>query len=215
MIKCAIFDLDGTLVNTIDDLALSCEHLIKKYGYEANWSMDDYKDFVGNGARLLVQKAFGDTLSDEVLDERFEEFKLYYDEHKLDHARLYDGIKEQLDILKEKGVKLCVVTNKPHIAAVKMCNHFFGENYFESVCGNQKELPRKPDPTTTLLAMKNCGCVQSHTLYFGDSDVDMQTANNAMINAVGVCWGYRSREVLEKYDTYAIIDDISKISKLF
>ena len=215
MIKCAIFDLDGTLVNTIDDIGLSCDYLIKKYGYNANWNEQDYIRFVGSGARLLVDNAFGNSLNEKQLDDMFEEFKLYYDEHKLDHAHLYEGIKDQLDSLKQRGIKLAVVTNKPHIAAVDMCECFFGKDYFISVQGNELKYPTKPDPTTTLLAIDKCGCSKDEVLYFGDSDVDMQTAINAGVKAVGVSWGYRSRKVLQKYNPFAVIDNVKEMSKLF
>ena len=129
-IKCAVFDLDGTLVNTIDDLANACNILMEKYGYDAKWSIDDYKRFVGNGAKKLVERAFGNTLDENTLDERYREFKIVYDRIKLDNAHAYDGIKEQLDIIKAMGVKLCVVTNKPDVAAHGMVEHIFGKDYF-------------------------------------------------------------------------------------
>lgn len=214
-IKCAVFDLDGTLVNTIDDLAGACNILIEKYGYEASWTIDDYKRFVGNGAKKLVSRAFGESLDEETLTARYEEFKPLYDKMKLDHADAYDGIREQLAILKEKGIKMCVVTNKPNVAARGMVEHIFGEGYFDYIIGNVDGVPVKPDPTSTLNALKILDCKPSEAIFFGDSEVDMRTAKNANVEAVGCSWGFRPFEVLFAEHPSVIIDHPSYISKLF
>ena len=106
MIKCAIFDLDGTLVYSIDDLGLATDYVLKQYGKEPKWTTDDYRLFVGNGAKKLVERAFEHKLSPAELEKAYEMFKEKYNEILLDHAHLYDGIKEQLDILKQKGIKI-------------------------------------------------------------------------------------------------------------
>lgn len=213
--KCAIFDLDGTLVNTIDDLAQACRLLLKKYNFTADWSVEDYKSFVGNGAKKLVQRAFNNTLSDDELDKRYQEFKIIYNEIKLNNAHAYDGIKEQLDILKSKGIKLCVVTNKPDEAAKGMVEHIFSKGYFDVIVGATDGVPTKPNPTTTKQALKTVGCSPKDAIYFGDSDVDIKTAKNAGIEAVGVTWGYRSFENLFSQNPSIIIDEPKYISKLF
>ena len=118
-----VFDLDGTLVNTLDDLAGACKILLKRYDFDAQWTMDDYRQFVGNGLKKLVERAFDHTLSEDELNARYAECKEIYDTIKLDHAHAYDGIKEQLGMLKEKGVKLCVVTNKFYILYI--CHYRF------------------------------------------------------------------------------------------
>lgn len=214
-IKCAIFDLDGTLVNTIVDLGRACDLLIEKYGFDADWSEEDYKRFVGNGAKKLVERAFSHTLSEEELNKRYEEFKVLYGEIMLDHTCAYDGIKEQLDLLKKQGIKLCVVTNKPNEAAKGTVEHIFGKNYFDCISGVIDGVPTKPDPTTTLKALETVGCTPEEAIYFGDSDVDMQTAHNANIEAVGVTWGFRSFETLFAQNPSVIIDEPKYISKLF
>lgn len=214
-IKCAVFDLDGTLVNTIDDLAGATEILLKKHNFEANWSLDDYKKFVGNGAKKLVERAFDHTLDEKTLNDRYEEFKPIYDEIKLDHAHAYDGIKEQLQILKDKGIKLCVVSNKPDIAAHGMVEHIFGKGFFDYITGCVDGLPTKPDPTTTLMALSAVDCKPTETIFFGDSEVDMRTAKNADIEAVGCSWGFRSFETLFAEHPSVIIDETSYISSLF
>lgn len=214
-IKCAVFDLDGTLVNTIDDLAAACNILLKKYGYPADWSIDDYKRFVGNGAKKLVFRAFGESIDENTLNDRYDEFKVLYNKMKLDHAHVYDGIKEQLEILKQKGIKLCVVTNKPDKAAKGMVEHFFGKDYFDVIIGAQDNVPTKPNPATTNMALESVQCNAYEAIYFGDSEVDMQTARNAHIEAVGCSWGFRAFSVLFSENPSVIIDNPGYISKLF
>lgn len=213
--KCAVFDLDGTLINTIDDLARACDMLIKKYNASYNWTTEDYKKFVGNGAKKLVSRAFGEALDEDTLNARYEEFKPLYDSIKLDNAHPYDGIIEQLEILKNAGIKLAVITNKPDKAAKGMVEHIFGKDYFDVIIGSVDGVPVKPDPTTTKQALNVLGCTPKEAMFFGDSEVDMRTAKNAQIEAVGCSWGFRSFETLFREHPSIIIDEPSYISKLF
>lgn len=214
-IKCAVFDLDGTLVNTIDDLGAACNKLIEKYGFNAQWNEEDYKKFVGSGAKKLVSRAFKESLDDETLELRYQEFKTIYNDIKLNNAHAYDGITEQLDMLRQKGIKLAVVTNKPDEAAKGMVEHIFGRNYFDVVIGCVDGVAVKPDPATTNMALNAMGCTPKEAIYFGDSEVDMRTAHNAGIEAVGCSWGFRSFETLFKENPSIIIDAPEYISKLF
>jgi phosphoglycolate phosphatase len=214
-IKCAVFDLDGTLVNTIDDLGIACDTLIKKYGFDAKWTVDDYKKFVGSGAKKLVSRAFNHTLDEKTLEQRYEEFKVIYNNIKLDHAYAYEGIVEQLDILKQNNIKLAVVTNKPNEAARGMVEHIFGKDYFDVIIGCVDGVAIKPDPTTTNMALEQLSCKSSEAIYFGDSEIDMQTAKNAGVEAVGCSWGFRPFGVLFKENPSLIIDEPKYISKLF
>ena len=159
-------------------------------------------------------RAFDNTLDDETLNARYEEFKPLYDSMKLNNAHAYDGIKEQLDILKQRGIKLCVVTNKPNVAAVGMVEHIFGKDFFDVIIGCVDGVPVKPDPTTTLKALKMVGCKPFEAIFFGDSEVDVRTAKNANIEAVGCSWGFRSFETLFAENPSIIIDDPRYISKL-
>ena len=213
--KCAVFDLDGTLINTITDLGNACEFLIRKYGFCADWSEDDYMRFVGNGMKKLVERAFKHTLSEGLLNSRLEEFKAFYNEHYLDNTLPYDGVKEQVYALKEQGIKTAVVTNKAEDSAVYIIETLFGKGTFDVIIGQREELPVKPAPDGVFIALKEMGCTAEEALYFGDSNVDMQTAKNAGIDAVGVTWGYRSREELENEGALLIIDEPSEISKCF
>ena len=213
-IKVIVFDLDGTLVNTIDDLKISCDTVLKEYGRDYKWSVDDYKRFVGNGLKKLVERAFDHTLSEDELEIAFRKTSSIYSEIKLDHAHAYNGIKEQLEMLKAKGIKLAVVTNKPEAAAKEMVYTIFGENTFDYIAGAKDGIPHKPAPDSTLNALKNLGFNPDEAIYIGDSNVDMQTARNAKIRSVGVLWGFRSRQELEKEKPFIIIDNPEKISKI-
>lgn len=215
MIKCAIFDLDGTLVNTIVDLAESADFVLQKWGYEKKWTEKDYTSFVGNGARVLLDRAFEHKLSEKELDKALDVFKVKYNETLLDNAFLYDGIRETLDALKAKGIKLAVVSNKPHESTVKMVETLFGKGYFDAVVGASESDPKKPDPFTTNKALKKLGFTAEEAIFFGDSDIDIYTAKNANIESVGCSWGYRSFECLFSAGPSVIIDEPKYIVKLF
>lgn len=215
MIKCALFDLDGTLVDTAEDLGRATEYVLKEYGVNPKWTKDDYIAFVGNGARLLLDRAFEHKLDDKMLDDALALFKEYYNVILLDNAYLYDGVKESLDMLKQQGVKLAVVTNKPHLCAVKMVEELFGNDYFDVVLGATESAPKKPDPYGANLVLERLGCKSSEALFFGDSDVDVYTAHNAHMQSVGCTWGFRSVECLQSALPTALIHSGNEISDIF
>ncbi|MGN1328445.1 MAG: HAD family hydrolase [Eubacterium sp.] len=214
MIKCAIFDLDGTLVDTSQDLGRATAYVLEQFDREAKWTDADYRRFVGNGAKKLLERAFENTLSDEQLDKALDMFKVKYNDILIDNAYVYDGIKEALDAVKQRGVKLAVVTNKPHKSAVKMVEALFGKGYFELITGAHESVAKKPDPFTTNETLKKLGVKPSEAIFFGDSDVDVLTAKNAGVEAVGCSWGFRSFECLLSAAPSAIIDEPKYISKL-
>lgn len=214
MIKCALFDLDGTLADTSADLGRATAWVLEKLGRKAKWSDKDYRAFVGNGARLLLDRAFEHSLSESELDDALELFKVKYNEILLDNAVVYDGIKDALDYLKSKGIKLAVVTNKPHDSAVLMVESLFGRDYFDFVVGAVEDKPKKPDPYSANLALEKLGCNGSEAIFFGDSDVDIHTAKNVGAEAVACSWGFRSFESLFAAGPSVIIDEPSYISKL-
>lgn len=214
MIKCAIFDLDGTLVDTSVDLGRATAYVLEQFGREAKWTDADYRKFVGNGAKKLIERAFEHTLSENEIDKALELFKEKYNEILLDNAYVYDGIKEALDIVKSRGVRLAVVTNKPHLSAVKMVETLFGKGYFELITGAHESVAKKPDPFTTNETLKKLSVKPGEAIFFGDSDVDVFTAKNAGVEAVGCSWGFRSFECLLTAAPSAIIDEPKYISKL-
>ena len=215
MIRCALFDLDGTLVDTLVDLGRACDYVLERYGRKARWSESDYRRFVGNGARKLIDRAFEHTLNEEELDEALVIFKEKYNEILIDNAAIYDGVKEQLDLIRQKGIKIGIVTNKPHHSAVLMAEALFGKGYFDCIYGARKDVPIKPDPYQLKLAIDGFGCKPSEAIYFGDSDIDVFTARNAGVEAIACSWGYRSFECLMAASPSAIIDEPKYIFKLF
>lgn len=213
--KCAVFDLDGTLIDTITDLGNACDYVLKKHGFIAEWTQEDYKHFVGNGMKKLIERAFCHTLDEDTLCEYLSEFKAYYNRIIFEHTVPYKGIPEQLAILKEKGIRLAVVTNKAEESAIIILKHFFEENTFDMITGQRDGIPVKPNPHSVLKTVEFLGCKPSETLYFGDSDVDMITAKNAHIRSVGVTWGFRGYEELNACHPYRIINTPEEISSLF
>lgn len=197
MIKCALFDLDGTLADTVVGLGRATAYVMEHYGLKPHWTEGDYRRFVGNGARLLLDRAFEHRLSDLELDRALELFVKKYNENLLDNAVLYDGVMESLDAVKSKGIKIGVVTNKPHTSAVTMTDRLFGSGYFGFVTGSVEGKSKKPDAYFANLALASLGCKADRALFFGDSDVDVMTAKNAGIKSVACSWGFRSRESLE------------------
>ncbi len=214
-LKCAVFDLDGTLINTITDLSNACKFVMKKHGVWFEWSDDDYKHFVGNGNKKLVERAFNHTLSEDKLNAYLAEFLEYYSVHGLDTTKAYEGIAEQLRLLKEKGISLAVVTNKTESAAISIIEAMFGKDTFDLIIGQRDGLAPKPSPDGILAAVNELGFNISECLFFGDSNVDMLTAQNAKIKAVGVTWGFRSYEELAALSPFKIISSPSEISELF
>lgn len=215
MIKAALFDLDGTLVNSAEDLGRATASVLESYGVEAKWTKEDYISFVGNGARKLLDRAFEHKLSDEELTKALELFQEKYNEMLLDNSYVYDGVREALDKIRKMGVKLAVVTNKPHKCAVKMVETLFGKDYFNVIIGATEDVAKKPDPYTANLALKKLDCPPGEAIFFGDSDVDIYTAKNAGIESVGCSWGFRSFACLFSASPSVIIDSPDYIPKLF
>ena len=214
MIKCALFDLDGTLVNTIVDLGRAVDYVLEQFGCNAKWTVDDYKRFVGNGAKKLIDRAFSHTIDEFQLDKAYELFKEKYNAILLDNAKAYDGIIEAVKELKAKGIKLAVVTNKPQASAVLMVESIFKNDFFDAIVGAAEDTPKKPDPYPANKALALLGCKPSEAIYFGDSDIDVYTAKNAGIEAVACSWGFRSRESLMAAEPSVIIDSADYIVKL-
>ena len=213
MKKIVIFDLDGTLLNTIADLAASTNQALRHFGYPEH-PTEAYRYFVGNGINKLFERALPD-------DERTEEnvqrirsrFIPYYNEHNADYSSPYPGIPELLETLQDKGVWLAVASNKYQLATEKLIAHYFPTIHFVKVLGQREGIPVKPDPTIVYDILKDTDINKEEVLYVGDSGVDMQTAQNAGVNAIGVSWGFRPRTELEPLHPIAVIDQASEILK--
>jgi len=202
-----IFDLDGTLLNTIDDLATAANAALVSGGF-AKRSLEECQSFVGNGIMKLLERALpdGEQTAQNVARIR-PAFFSYYDAHLTDFTRPYTGIAQLLKQLCARGIKLAVASNKYQSATEKLIKHFFAGISFTAVLGQRENVPIKPDAQVVREILSLAGETEKTCLYIGDSDVDMQTARNAGVRACAVTWGFRKREVLEKYnpDFYADI----------
>lgn len=190
-----IFDLDGTLLNTIDDLADAGNHVCAAHGWPTH-TVGQFKRMVGNGIPNLVSRFTPDGLSEDELAGALAEFSAYYGEHKEDKTTPYPGIPELLAVLKDAGVHMAVLSNKAHAFAGPVVEGYF-PGIFEAVQGALPDAPLKPDPTLLRALMKKLGAKPETTLFVGDSDVDVLTGKNGGLTVVGVLWGFRDRQELE------------------
>jgi len=197
MIKACIFDLDGTLTDTIRAIAHFGNLALGKYGMSPI-DVEDYKIYVGDGRDKLIHRILKH--HDNDTEEMFEKVRDVYDENYekdyLYDTDAYDGIRELLEELKKKGIKIAVCSNKPDNVVHYVTDTIFGENYFDEVCGVIDGMPIKPDPYTALKIAEKLGVSPNECLFLGDTNVDIFTAKNAEMTSVGVLWGFRSRTEL-------------------
>ena len=200
-----IFDLDGTLLDTLGDLAASVNHALRTHGLPEH-SIDDVRRFVGNGVRKLMERAVPDGAANPLFDDTFATFRQYYMAHSLDTTRPYEGIPETLEALKARGCHLAVVSNKMMAATQELCRHFFPDT-IEVAIGEDEAagIRRKPAPDTVFAALKALGVGKENAVYVGDSDVDIQTARNAGIPCISVLWGFRDRDFLISHGAQTFI----------
>ena len=191
-----IFDLDGTLLDTLDDLASAVNYALRSYGMPEH-SREDVRRFVGNGVRMLMIRAIPDGERNPQFEEVFSTFRQYYLEHSLDRTRPYDGIPEMLARLKQRGCRLAVVSNKFDAATKELCRHFFTDTIEVAVGEHEAEgIRKKPAPDTVNEALSQLGVDRLDAVYVGDSDVDLQTARNAGLPCISVLWGFRDKDFL-------------------
>jgi phosphoglycolate phosphatase len=206
-IRAVLFDLDGTLLNTLDDLADSANHVLERHGWPTH-ERDAYKLFVGSGATNLIKRIIPEKEANGGgIEELVQEFIAFYNNaHILDKTRPYDGIPDMIALLKNRGVKLAVTSNKPDAQTKYLITEIFGPGTFSYVAGSRKDLPIKPDPAIAAAAMRELSVTPGECAFCGDSGVDMQTAKNARCRAIGVTWGFRTREELIASGADVIID---------
>lgn len=214
MKKLIIFDLDGTLLNTIADLAHSTNYALNKLGYPTH-DVEKYNFMVGNGIDKLFERALpeGEKSKKNVLRVR-KEFVPYYDVHNADDSRPYSGIPELLAYLQASGIQIAVASNKYQAATQKLIDHYFPEIHFTAVFGQREGVKVKPDPTVVFDILEVAKVTKEDVLYVGDSGVDMQTAANAGVTACGVTWGFRPRAELEEFSPQYIVDTAEEIKRL-
>ena len=211
MTKLVIFDLDGTLLNTIDDLAMSTNHALRLFGYPEH-SLAEYRFFVGNGITTLIERALPEEARQKNLIYQLRKaFIASYQLHKTDLTQPYPGIPELLTHLNDQGITLAVASNKYHQGTIELIRHFFGEKLFSVVLGQRENIPVKPDPAIVYEILSQTDTSPAETLYVGDSGVDMQTARNSHLTSIGVSWGFRSRKELKENGADYIVDSPEEI----
>ena len=205
--RACIFDLDGTLTNTLESLTYSVNETLKEMGLRTI-SSEQCRQFVGNGARCLMKRAL-QVSGDENAGRLEEGMKVYgriFGANCTYHVTLYEGIPEMLDELKKRGMKLGVLSNKPHGQTVDVAEKIFGSGMFDEIQGQSESLARKPDPAGVFYLLEKMQISKEECLYIGDSEVDIATGSAAGVKSVGVSWGFRSRETLKEAGAQIIID---------
>ncbi|MCR4810669.1 MAG: HAD-IIIA family hydrolase [Prevotella sp.] len=193
-----IFDLDGTLLNTLGDLAASCNYALRVHQMPER-SIDEVRRFVGNGVRKLMQRAVPDGEDNPLFEETLASFRQHYLEHSLDTTRPYDDIPEMLKELRRRGCRTAVVSNKFDTATKELCHHFFADSIEVAIGEHESEgIRKKPAPDTVEEALRQLGVGKEKAVYVGDSDVDILTARNAGLPCISVLWGFRDREFLQQ-----------------
>lgn len=184
-----IFDLDGTLVHTIEDIAGAANMMFARHGLPEH-DLDYYLKWIGNGAVKFIERAHGEPVTREQLLAYVNEFKEVYSENLHNKSRVYDGVPEVLDLLVNRGVKMAVLSNKPHLLTKRVCDFYLSQWPLHPVLGQREEVPRKPDPAAAIEIASHWGMAPGKILFVGDSDNDILTAQAAGMNPLGVTWGY-------------------------
>lgn len=194
MIRSILFDLDGTLLDTLDDLANSVNYALRTHHLPER-SHTEIRSFLGNGIRNLMLDAVGRGMSDEAFEPVFQTFRTYYVEHCLDKSKPFAGIIDLLKALQQRSITMAVVSNKLHPAVVELNERFF-KDYITSAVGESAMVRRKPNPDAVLAALSELGCSKDEAVYVGDSEVDLHTAQNAGMQCMLVLWGFRDEDFL-------------------
>ena len=211
-INTVVFDMDGTVLNTIDDLATSVNYAMEKFGFPQR-TVEDYRRAVGNGIRRAIELTVPEGTSQEVIDEMVPVFKEHYDEHCLDKTRPYDGIIELMKELKKRGYKMAIVSNKIDSAVKELNQRFFSEA-IEVAIGEKPGVNRKPAPDMVWDALKELGSTQEESIYIGDSEVDFATANNSNLPCISVLWGFRDKDLLEEIGAQVFAEKPSDVLEI-
>ncbi len=197
--KIIIFDLDGTLLNTLNDLYICFNYAIEKFGYPKR-TMEEIKSFVGNGIKKAIERALPHKVNEDELNKIVNEFKNYYIEHMNEHTQPYDGVVDMLKELKDKGYIIAVVSNKYDNAVKGLCKRYFGDLVNIAV-GETEKIRKKPEKDGILKVLNelNAGTIQENDIiYIGDSEVDVETARNVKVPCISVLWGFKDKDFLKK-----------------
>lgn len=205
MINACIFDLDGTLLNSLRDIANTTNYVLHKNGFP-QWDLDQYREFVCDGLPALLQRALADNYTPDKIVRLTDDFTAYYSSHYNDFTVVYAGMPELLHNLLNKGVKLAVLSNKPDHFVKVIIDELYPDIHFSIIQGKTDDFPQKPNPASLLNVLNKLRVTPDETLYIGDSNVDIFTAHNAGVKAVGVTWGFRERSELEEAGANYIVD---------
>lgn len=216
-----VFDLDGTLLDTLGDLTDSVNYALGIHGFESR-TIKEIRHFVGNGIANLIKRSMyegrGENGQDMPIDEEkaaavLADFRAHYGEHCMDKTKPYEGIVELLKKLKEKGIKTAITSNKVHAATAKLSDTFF-EGYIDCALGEKEGVKRKPAPDIVMNALKELGSSVEEAVYIGDSEVDITTANNTGMDMIIVTWGFRDRDVLEECGASVIAESVEELESM-
>ena len=206
-----VFDLDGTLLDTLGDLAASTNYALRTHGMPEH-SLDDVRRFVGNGVRVLMERAVPQGAENPQFEAAFQTFRTHYMQHSLDTTKPYDGILETLEALKAEGCRLAVVSNKMMAATQELCRHFFRDTIEVAIGEHEAQgIHKKPAPDTVNEAFRQLGVGKERAVYVGDSDVDILTARNSGLPCISVLWGFRDRDFLIQHGAETFISAPSEL----
>lgn len=210
MYKAVIFDLDGTLLDTLEDLANACNHALKECRLGIH-EVEKYKRFVGDGRYKLIERIIPkEEHNHELFNKVLKLYDDYYLEHMIDETKPYEGICELLDELRNLQIKLAVVSNKPQEFVKEMVNNYFNDK-MDIAFGQRINYKTKPDPETIFEVIKELEVTKEECIYVGDSNVDMETAKNAEVKSIGVAWGFRGRKELEEAGANIVVDTVEQL----
>ena len=202
--KTYIFDLDGTLLSTLNDLASSTNYALRWAGMPER-TMEEVRMFVGNGVKLLMERAIPEGVNNPKFEETYAKFREHYMEHNLDTTRPYDGVPELLHELKRRGKHLAIVSNKFYAATQDLAKHCFPDT-IEVAIGERENIRKKPAPDTVLEALRQLNVSKEDAVYIGDSDVDIMTAKNCGLPCISVLWGFRDKDFLIEHGGSLFVD---------
>lgn len=206
-----IFDLDGTLLNTLHDLTVSCNYALTKHNMPER-TIEEVRKFVGNGVKKLMERAIPNGLQHPEFAETYEDFRQHYLIHSLDTTKPYPGVLEMLENLHDRGKNLAIVSNKFYDATRELCKHFFGD-YVTVAIGEREDIRKKPAPDTVMEAFKQLGVANKDAVYIGDSDVDVATARNSGMPCISVLWGFRDKDFLIEHGAINFITSPKELMK--
>ena len=210
--KLAIFDLDGTILDTLEDLADAMNYALGEHGYPGR-TIEDVRRFVGNGIRKLIERAVPAGLAKEEIDRVHETFSAYYQQHCADKTRPYEGVLPLLERLRAAGCLTAVVSNKADAAVQPLCRRYYN-GLFDYAVGERTGIRRKPDPDSVQEVLRRLQVEAADAVYIGDSEVDIQTAKNAGLDSIIVTWGFRDRDYLESQGGRRFVDRPEEIEQI-